>query len=100
MLENFGLPKPAIQNICNTFNQNPKITLVQIYGSRARNDYRNNSDIDICLSGEELTLADILNLQNQLDELLLPWEIDLVAKNSIKNLELLKNIEKDGVQIC
>lgn len=99
MNERFGLPAHVLQRIFRVLAAQPKVEAVKLYGSRARGDYRPNSDIDLCVIGPDLSLADILNLENQLDDLLLPWTIDLVLHGSIENQQLLANIDRDGVDM-
>ena len=39
--------------------------------------YRVGSDIDLTLKGELLTHGDLLGLMGAIDDLLLPWQVDL-----------------------
>lgn len=99
MTERFGLPAYAVEQIRQVLYQQPKVDTVRVYGSRARGDYRPNSDVDICITGRNMDLAELIQLENQLDDLLLPWTIDLVLQESLKNPQLLANIERDGVAL-
>ena len=100
MSERFGLPVGALERICQVLAAEPKLKAAKIFGSRARGDHRANSDIDICIIGQNLSFSDLQNLANQLDDLLLPWTIDLVLQSTIENQKLLSNIELDGIDIC
>ena len=93
----YGLPIAAVDALKRVFQQHDKIKKVILYGSRAKGNYRAGSDIDLCLEGQALTLRDLLAIENQLDDLLLPWEIDLVLKHQIDNSELLAHIERVGI---
>ena len=44
-----------------------------IYGSRAKGDFRPNSDINLTFRGSNL----MLEIGNQIDDLLLPYKVDL-----------------------
>lgn len=55
----FGLKEAAIQKICGVFARYPQIEKAVIYGSRAKGNYKNGSDIDLTTHGKDLTL-DIL----------------------------------------
>ncbi len=71
-----------------------------IYGSRARGDYRNNSDIDIALFGDELTFSINTKIFYEIDELYWVYKIDLVNMNSLKEDNKFKqNIIREGVEI-
>lgn len=67
-----------------------------IYGSRAKGNYRKGSDIDLVLKGENLTINDVLKLEDDLDELLLPYLFDISILHHIKNPNLLGHIERVG----
>ena len=93
----YGLSIAAVDALKKIFKQHDKIKKVMLYGSRAKGNYRTGSDIDLCLEGQALTLKDLLAIENQLDDLLLPWEIDLSLKHQIDNPELLAHIERVGI---
>lgn len=92
-----GLPASAIQKIHSVFQQYPQINKVWLYGSRAKGNYRVGSDIDLCIESETLNLTELLVIETQLDDLLLPWKIDLSLKKYIDNNELLEHIDRVGV---
>ena len=73
----FGLPESAIARICAIFAAHPEIEKAVLYGSRAKGNFKPGSDIDLTLYGSGLTHALLLDLLVELDDLLLPWMIDL-----------------------
>lgn len=93
-----GLPPFAIEALCNIFQQYPLITTVRLYGSRAKGNYRLGSDIDLCIVAPELSLHDLLKIENEIDDLLLPWKIDLSLWHQIDNQDLLDHIKRIGVE--
>lgn len=95
--ELFGLPSHVIEKIRTVFSQYSAVNRVILYGSRAKGNYRLNSDIDLCIEGDNLTLTQLLKIETQLDDLLLPWKIDLSLKHKIDNEELLNHIQEAGV---
>ena len=96
MNHNFGLPEQAIQKLESVFNAYPQIQRVIIYGSRAMGNYRKGSDIDLCIEAENLTFSELMRMEEQIDDLLLPWSIDLSIKSHIDNPELLEHIREYG----
>ncbi len=98
MNKHFGLPERAIQQICSVFSQHKDVKRVIIYGSRAMGKDRPGSDIDLCIESEELSLSQLFAIENQLDDLLLPWKIDLSLKSQIDNPDLLEHIDAVGVE--
>ena len=67
------------------------------YGSRAKRCHRNGSDIDLSLQGGRLDDRALNRIANELDELLLPWQIDLCHFDRLTHLELVAHIERVGV---
>ena len=76
-VKKYGLRDRDIAAIQNVFKLYPKINKVILYGSRAKGNYRAESDIDLTLQGDELVYADLVAIDNKLDDLLLPYTIDL-----------------------
>ena len=63
------------------------ITELSIFGSSIREDFNQNSDIDILVSFDydsEITLFDIMELEKELSQLL-NRKVDIVEKESLKN---------------
>ncbi len=92
----FGLKGDVIQRMCGVFQQHEQIEKVIIYGSRAVGHQRNASDIDLTLLGDKLGLSDLSAVFHELDDLLLPYKIDLSILDHIKNEGLLDHIREEG----
>ena len=67
------------------------------FGSRARGDYRERSDIDLAVFGLDTTQAGRLRLA--LEDLPTLLEFDLVCVDASTSPELLANIEREGVTL-
>lgn len=67
-----------------------------IFGSRARGDYRNNSDIDIAILGD-VSLEEKYKIRDEFDKIDMEYTVDIVFVDEIKKEELIKNIKKEGV---
>ncbi len=93
----FGLPAEAVEKLRGVFQGWPQIQRVLLYGSRAKGSYRPGSDIDLTIEGEQLSLSQLLAIENQIDDLLLPWMVDLSLKHHIDNPSLLDHIQRVGV---
>ncbi|HRI28090.1 MAG TPA: nucleotidyltransferase domain-containing protein [Chitinophagales bacterium] len=91
----FGLSQQHIDLLCQCFKRNLGIELVIIYGSRAKGNYKRGSDIDLTIQGA-LDFGDLLKLENEIDDLLLPYKIDLSLMHQISNPDLLAHIESVG----
>lgn len=72
-----------------------QVQKIVLFGSRARGDNREKSDIDLAIYG----CPDFINLSNQLEEEL--WtllQLDLIDMDGISiSKELIEEIERDGV---
>lgn len=91
----FGLKQNDITLINHCFSQFSEIEQVIIYGSRAKGNFKNGSDIDLTIIGD-LDYKAMLKLENLLDDLLLPYTIDLSLHRQISNSDLLNHIQRVG----
>lgn len=95
-----GLSAQTLQKIRDVFVRYPQVEEAVLYGSRARGNYKNGSDIDLTLRGStELTHTILSQIANDLDDQLLPYTIDLSIFKNIRNPEMIKQIERVGVAL-
>jgi len=94
-----GIPEQAMNRILRVFKKYPEISEAVLYGSRAIGSHKNGSDIDLSLKGTNLDFKILNQIEEELDELLLPWMIDLNLYERIGNKELLEHIDSHGIQI-
>ncbi len=93
---NHGLNNDTIRRIRQLFSRHEKIQQAILYGSRAIGTHTVGSDIDLALKGKHLTMKDVLQVRIDLDELNLPYTIDLTLYNEIQNQDLLDHINRVG----
>jgi predicted nucleotidyltransferase len=93
----FGLKDETILKIQSAFIKFPGIEKVVIYGSRAKGNYRNGSDIDITLFGKELSLQILLRLMNEIDELNTPYMFDISIYDTLSSETLKEHIDRVGL---
>ena len=96
-MNQFGLKPEAIAQINQIFATHPEISKAILYGSRAKGNYKNGSDIDLTLISDRLNHRQLLQIQNQIDDLLLPYSIDLSIFSSIDNFHLIEHIDRVGI---
>ncbi|NKQ11782.1 nucleotidyltransferase domain-containing protein [Pseudomonas sp. SST3] len=96
ILEHSGLSEADAQSICKALGLFPKVSEAILYGSRAKGNYRPGSDIDLTLKGNELSHQDLLDIELALDDLLLPYKIDLSLHHQIDNPQLIEHIDRVG----
>ncbi len=93
----FGLKESAIAQIQGVFSQYPQVEKAVLYGSRAKGNYKNGSDIDLTLEGKGLTLSILHKIDNDLDDLLLPYTFDLSIFDHIDSADLIAHIQRVGI---
>jgi predicted nucleotidyltransferase len=94
-----GLPEAAIVAIQQVLASYPEVEAAILYGSRALGRHRPASDIDLTLIGPAIGAAALARIDADLDDLLLPWVIDLSCLASIRHPALLAHIERAGVDL-
>ncbi len=95
-----GLPESVLQKIRAVFDRFPQIEKAILYGSRAKGTYKNGSDIDLTLrGGADLTLNILCKIANDLDDLFLPYTIDLSSFHDIGAPDLIGHIQRVGVVV-
>ena len=92
----FGLDNNIIQQINNILASHKQIEQAIIYGSRAMGTYRNGSDIDLTLKGDNINLSTLNKINNEIDDLLTPYIFDISVFNNIKNKNLIEHITQVG----
>ncbi len=93
---NHGLPADTVRRICGIFAGFPSVKRAVLYGSRAKGTFKPGSDIDLTLLGDRLTQAELGAIADELDELLLPYQIDLSIFHLLAHKELREHIERVG----
>ncbi len=94
----YGLPDTTIQKICAVLARYPQVEQALLYGSRAKGAYKNGSDIDLTLrGGAGLTLNVLYKIMEELDDLLLPYTIDLSIFATISDPDVVEHIQRVGV---
>jgi predicted nucleotidyltransferase len=91
-----GLRPDELEKLRGVFETEPSVAKVILYGSRAKGTYRPGSDIDLTLKGQSLTMDRLMDLSSKIDDLLLPYEVDLSIYDHIDNLELRDHINRVG----
>jgi len=94
----FGLEVQVIENIISVLEQHPKVDKAFVFGSRAKGNYRPDSDIDIAIKANEITTDDIIALSVAIETKGITHKFDLLAYNSIKEPALKEHIDRVGIE--
>jgi predicted nucleotidyltransferase len=93
-----GLPAAASERFLRVLMAAPAVEEVWLYGSRAMGRHRPASDIDLTLKGQQLNHSDLLRLMDAIDDLLLPWQVDLSLHPSLPP-DLQAHVDRVGLRL-
>ena len=92
----YGIPENKLVKVVGTISRESRVEGIVLYGSRAKETFRLGSDIDLCLEAPGLDSPALLRIENELDDLLLPWKIDIAIRDRIRDPDLLEHIARVG----
>lgn len=95
----FGLSPATLAKIRHTLAQHPNIQRAVIYGSRAKGNYKPGSDIDLTLfavPGQDIDTRELADILDEVDDLLLPYTMDLSVFTQLNHEGLREHIERVG----
>lgn len=92
-----GLSDRTLEEIHAVLAGFPQVEKAVLYGSRAKGNFRTGSDIDLTLFGDALDHTLLSRIDNALDDLLLPYRIDLSIFSTITHADLIDHIRRVGV---
>lgn len=93
----YGIREEIYEKITN-ISKKYKNYIFLLFGSRARGNYKKNSDIDIAICGN-VSNVDEANIKNEFDMIDMEYMVDLVFIKNVKNEEFLRNIKSEGVEL-
>jgi len=92
----FGLDADDMETIHSILAAYPEVETAILYGSRATGRFQPGSDIDLVLTGKNLTDQTILEVRAALSDSNSPYLFDIVAENSISGENLKREIDETG----
>lgn len=98
MHKKFGLRETDVDDVIAVLRNEKTIERAILFGSRAKGDFKNGSDVDIALQGKDVTNAIAARVGGLLnDETLMPYKFDVLNFNTIDNPDLIDHIQRVGV---
>jgi len=91
----YNIPTDVDKELKDFFAQYSFIDKVVIFGSRARLECKEKSDIDICVYSLKMSDEEFRDLRYEIDELPIFYHIDIVHFEKIDD-KLKENILRDG----
>ena len=96
----FGLKDKDLQEIIKIIGDCEHVKSAKIFGSRAMDNYKPGSDVDLAIFGSDVTLDDVLQINSMLnEETLMPYMFDVLHYEKLDNKELQKHIDEKGLTI-
>lgn len=96
-MTDFGLPERTIDEITAIFSKFEDIEKVVIYGSRAKGNYKYNSDIDMTIfAPKTFTHNQLLSIIGYFDDSDIPYLTDISIYSQIENPALVEHIDRVG----
>lgn len=95
-VERFGIPLESLRLIINVLKRNYKIKDIILFGSRAKGNFKKGSDIDIAIVSELIPFEELNQIRVEINDLSLPYKVDLIDFNKISNKELKEHILRVG----
>ncbi len=92
----FGLEKETIDKINSVLVKYPEIEEAIIYGSRAKGNFRQGSDIDITLKGKNLKDEIRSKVWLDIDDLNTPYLFDISVFHLLNSGSLTEHINRVG----
>lgn len=92
----FGLSDRVIEEFRAVFRRYENIEKILIFGSRAKGNFREGSDIDLCAVGQGVTAAQLLAMLTDIDDLELLYSVDLIDYHKVKDTPIGDHISRIG----
>ena len=96
-MNKFGLQEKDLLCIIQSFKEYSTIDKVSIYGSRARGDFKDGSDIDLVLYGQNIDFKTISAIHSKLENNnFIPLMFDITHYENINNPNLQNRIDNES----
>jgi predicted nucleotidyltransferase len=93
-----GLSNRDKATILAVFRNHPEILLVYLFGSRAKGDFKDGSDVDLAIMNEGVTDGSIRAIKEAFEESSLPCTVDVINYPNLKQKELKDHIDRVGIE--
>ena len=91
-----GLSRQTVGRIQDVLAHHPEVVRAVLFGSRAKGTARLGSDIDLALYGEGLDWRVLGRIEDELDDLLLPYSFSLLHHGTRTDSEVASHIARVG----
>lgn len=95
MKNDYGIRDNLFNDMINEFKKT-NIEKVILFGSRARNDYKYNSDIDLAIIFTSNDNDNYIKILTKLENLNTLYKFDIIDYSKITNIKLKEETDRDG----
>ncbi|MCK9160001.1 MAG: nucleotidyltransferase domain-containing protein [Bacteroidaceae bacterium] len=92
----YGLSDIVIQDICSVLKKHDHIDEAIIFGSRAKGNYHEGSDIDLAIKGHHISYEELMDINIQIDDLGLLYGVDVINYNEKTGTPIGEHIDRVG----
>jgi predicted nucleotidyltransferase len=97
MNKKFGLTAIDLETILSVLKKHIEVEEAIMFGSRAKGNYKNGSDVDIALKGK-LSFETITHINYLLnEETTMPYKFDVLNYHTIQDKDLIEHINRAGI---
>ena len=93
----YGLTERDMKTIQDIFKRYSEITQVRLFGSRAKGNYKQGSDIDLAVMDTGVSSKVMSDIAFEFEESSLPYMVDLISYPTLKHEELIEHIDRVGI---
>lgn len=94
-----GLSPQITESIKAEVRRFPEVRAAYLFGSRARGDFRDQSDIDIAIDAPTMTASNFAQLWNAIDALPIAFPLDCVWLQAMPASPLKSMVQRDAVAL-
>jgi uncharacterized protein len=94
-----GLSLQITESIKAEVKRFPEVRAAYLFGSRARGDFRDQSDIDIAIDAPTMTALHFAQLWNAIDALPIAFPLDCVWLQAMPASPLKSMVQRDAVAL-
>jgi uncharacterized protein len=100
MMNEFGLLEADMRAIVFVLKKYPKVDKAYLFGSRAKGNFKNGSDIDLALQGFELNFDTLSQISYEFnEETTMPYKFDVLNYHTIQEPDLKDHIDRVGIEV-
>lgn len=94
----YGMTDKEIAALRSVLARHPNVEQAILYGSRAKGTQKAYSDIDMTLKGN-INHSELSRIYVEIDDLLLPYQLDLSAYSRLTDNAFKEHIQRVGVPL-